>query len=668
MEISKKRRLNIFIGILITAFFAVALSSSRIPFISRIEILKKISPLEMIEAKLFDYRFKLRGQVKPPDNIVIAAIDEKSVERIGRWPWNRDKIALLVNKLTEAGAEIIVFDIILSETEKNDKILGKAIREAGNVILPMVFEFNRESDVSDDKFLISSALISIRNPDLFNKYGPIMAKTVFLPVPELIKEVMTLGHINMFPDSDGTLRWESLIIEYNGYLFPSITLQAAAKYLGIPHEKVELRATEGIRFGKRYISTDTWGRILINYYGPNQTFKHFSISDILDGSLNPKLFQGKIVLIGATAVGIYDLRVTPFSAAMPGIEKHASVIASLLENRLLRSTSLFINLVILLLSGFLFSFLVARFKAVGASGVMGLSLLIIFSSGYYLFAHRGIWINITYPSLNMLLIFIVVTAFNYAVEEKYARRIRAMFSSYATERLVNELIKNPDMARLGGERREITILFSDVRGFTAFSEKHAPEEVVAILNEYLDAMTEVVFKWDGTLDKFIGDAILAFWGAPMRQENHAELAVKCALGMISRLNELQKKWGAEGKAGLDIGIGINTGEVIVGNIGAEGKKMDYTVIGDHVNLGSRVESLTRKYDAHILLTEFSLNKIKDVVKSGQLGHVSIKAVENVIVKGKEKPVAIYEILSLEHGIESSVVEFKGDKVVRLKEK
>src|SRR3989338_1825912 len=186
-----------------------------------------------------------------------------------------------------------------------------------------------------------------------------------------------------------------------------------------------------------------------------------------------------------------------------------------------------------------------------------------------------------------------------------------MFSSYVTEKIVNELIKNPDMAKLGGERREITVLFSDVMGFTSFSEKHVPEDVVAILNEYLGEMTDIVLRWDGTLDKFIGDAILAFWGAPMRQENHAELAIKCALNMTNRLKDLQKKWQAEGKAMLDCGIGINTGEVIVGNIGAEGKKMDYTVIGDHVNLGSRVESLTKRYDIHILITEFTMERIKD---------------------------------------------------------
>jgi len=243
-----------------------------------------------------------------------------------------------------------------------------------------------------------------------------------------------------------------------------------------------------------------------------------------------------------------------------------------------------------------------------------------------------------------------------------------MFSSYVTEKIVNELIKNPSMAKLGGERREITVLFSDVRGFTSLSEKHSPEEVVSILNEYLGEMAEIVFKWEGTLDKFIGDAILAFWGAPMKQENHAELAVKCALNMVKRLEELQQKWQSEGKSVLDCGIGINTGEVLVGNIGAEGKKMDYTAIGDHVNLGSRVEGLTKKYNVHILITEFTLDKIRGLITAGKLYRTSVKGLEKVVVKGKEQPVAIYEVKGLEQGAESRVKEVEEEKVVVLKEK
>jgi len=658
MEISRKTRINLFISFCITVVIALFM-------------LIKLSPMEHLEEKFYDYRFKIRGLTKPPENIVIAAIDEKSIERLGRFPWSRDKIAHLVDRLTEAGAEIIVFDIILSEREKNDHALGQAIRKAGNVILPIVFEFDRKPTVPDNEFLLNSAFRSIVHPERLNQYSPIMTKRALIPVPEMIGEAMALGHINMFPDKDGTLRWEAMVVEYNGYLYPSIDLQTAAAYLGVPPEKVVLNATEGVQLGgKRYIPTDRYGRSLIYYYGPTRTFKHFSISDILDGMIKPGQFQGKIVFVGATAVGIYDLRVTPFSAAMPGVEKHVNVISSILENRFPRKVPLTTDLTILFVSGFLFSLLVVRYRAMGASLLTVVFILLTLGSGYYLFAHKALWMNIVYPANNILLIFIGVTAYNYAVEERYSKKIRSMFSSYVTERVVNELIKNPGMAKLGGERREVTVLFSDVRGFTSFAEKHTPEEVVAILNEYLAAMTDVIFRWEGTLDKFVGDAIVAFWGAPMRQENHAELAMKCALNMVNQLGELQKKWESQGKPILDAGIGINTGEVLVGNIGAEGKKMDYTVIGDHVNLGSRVESLTRKYNTHILITEFAFDKVRKYIKngSGSIGHISIKGIERVIVKGKEKTVEVYEVRSLEPGSESMILKLEKEGEVIFTEK
>jgi adenylate cyclase len=294
-------------------------------------------------------------------------------------------------------------------------------------------------------------------------------------------------------------------------------------------------------------------------------------------------------------------------------------------------------------------------------------LVLLIIANQSAFSLGGIRLNLFYPLVTLLLLGAYFITQKYFREEKRSKEIRQMFSSYVTERVVNQLIENPELARLGGERREVTVLFSDVRAFTSFSETHAPEEVVAMLNEYLEAMTEVVFQWEGTLDKFIGDAIMAFWGAPLKQENHSELAVKCSLHMIKRLEELQKKWKAEGKYPFDIGIGINTGDVLVGNIGAEDKKMDYTIIGDHVNLSSRVESLTKKYGNRILITEYTLERIRNLVQSGSIAHIYIKGLEQVIVKGKEKSVGIYGIESMPHGEESSITAYE-ERVVRLRNK
>ena len=654
---AKKATVIFLIGLCITLLFAILMSI-------------KLSALEILEDKMYDLRFKIMGKTKAPDNIVIAAIDEKSIEKLGRWPWGRDRVAELLNRLTQAEAELIVFDIFMPESEAHDLMLAKAVKDAGNVLLPLVFSFDTSQTTRQNEHISYAAVQEIINPEKFNKYAPISASGVLAPVLVLMQESMAIGHINMKPDdNDGTLRWEMMAIEYKGYLYPSLDALTAAVYLGIPFEKVAVNATEGVRLsGKRYIPTDYHGRSLIYYYGPSFTFKNFSISDIIEGKVGAEQLRGKIVLVGATAMGIYDLRVTPFSPAMPGVEKHANIIASILEQRFLQKAPLHTNIIILVLSGLFISFFVGRFKASISLLFTFCIVICLISLSYYLFAYRGVWIYVAYPSITILLIFANGTAYSHAVEETYARKIKAMFSSYVTERVVNELIRNPGMAKLGGERKNVTILFADVRGFTSFSESHSPEEVVPILNEYLGAMTDIIFKWEGTVDKFMGDAIMAFWGAPMKQDNHAELAVKCSLHMLAKLRELQEKWKAEGKPPLDAGIGINTGDVIVGNIGAEGRKMDYTVIGDHVNLASRVEALTRKYNANILITEFTMYAITKAIEEGRIGHIEATGLEKVIVKGKENAVGIFEIKILDHSAKTVITECKDGDVVRFKEK
>jgi adenylate cyclase len=603
-------------------------------------------PFETLESKLLDLRFKVRGVIKAPEKVVIAAIDEQSIEKLGRWPWDRTVLASLVDKLATANAAVIAFDVILSEQERNDPALAASIQQAGNVILPIVFDFSGKNAAVTDSTLQLSAFQQVLKQEKFNRFAPIEARKVLLPVPSLRSTAMSLAHINMFPDSDGTLRWETLAILYDSLLYPSIGLQAAAAYLGIPADRLAVSATESVSVGKTSIPTDHWGRTVINYYGPGMTFRHFSIIDIIDGKIPSDQLEDCVVLIGATAVGIYDLRVTPFAAAMPGVEKHASVIASILDKRFITKTATPSNIAILWLTGLLCSFLVARSKLVGVVSVTIIAPILMTGIGLLLFKQWGIWFNLAYPLNNVLFITAAITAYNYAVEERHARKIRAMFSSYVTQTIVNELIKNPDMAKLGGEKREITVLFSDIKDFTSFSEHHTPEEVVGLLNEYLTAMTEVILQHDGTLDKFIGDAIVVFWNAPVKTVRHAELAVKCALAMQKRVCELQDKWQTEGKPILESGIGINTGEVVVGNIGAEGKKMEYTVIGDQVNLGSRVESQTRKLEVPILITDGTLQALAPAIEAGTMNGVMIEGLASVIVKGRETPVELYSVNNL----------------------
>ena len=597
---------------------------------------------EVLEEKTLDMRFTIRGKISPGPETVIAAIDEKSIKKLGRFPWPRSVWGRVVDRLTEEGAKVIVFDVFFSEPEnvESDDLFQQSIRQSGRVILPMVFDLvekDQESGFTDKKlaFMTSSAYTTIKNRDL--PFSPIKANMVLPTLQRFSAFATSLAHINMLADDDGTLRWEMLAISYHDDYYAPIGLEAARLFLGIKPEDLSLDYAGAVHLGNITIPTDEFGRMLINYRGPNRTFPLYAISDILDRATPAGSFKDKIVLIGATAIGIYDLRVTPFSTQMAGIEKHASVVDNILRADFIQRTETAVYALIFLFA-IVLGMALPRFGA-GAGVALFLSLFTGYVGFvYYLFVAKGIWFNLVYPASALLLGYTSQTAYRFFTEERRAREIRKMFSSYVSKRIVDELIRDPSKAKLGGDRKEITVLFSDICGFTSFSERHQPEEVVSLLNEYLGAMTNIVFEYEGTLDKFIGDAIMALWGAPVGQPDHAERACRCAVAMIEKLKELQKKWTDEGKYVIDIGIGINTGGMVVGNMGAEGKKMDYTVIGDNVNLGARLESLTRQYNSHIIISEYTFAKVKDIVEVTELGTVT--------VKGKQQPVMIYNLLGL----------------------
>lgn len=598
---------------------------------------------EILEAKTLDLQFAIRGPIAPGPETVIATIDEKSIKNLGRFPWPRSTWGRVVDRLTEEGAKVIVFDVFFTEPETvaSDDLFQRSIMQSGRVILPVVFDFAggyKESGFTGEKvdFLIPSAYMAMKNTDL--PFGAPKAEMVLPTLLRFSTYARTLAHINMNPDVDGTLRWEMLAVEYQGDYYAPIGLQAARLYRDVPLEKMALDFAGSVQMGETAIPTDDFGRMLINYRGPNKTFPMYSVSDILDRNLPAGTFKDKIVLIGATAIGIYDLRVTPYSTNMAGIEKHASVVDNILKGDFLRRAT-DIDIPLIFVFTILLGVLIPR---LGARS--GAAVFFVLFAGYsvfvhYLFVSQGVWFSWVYPASALFFGYTSQTAYRFFTEERRARDIRKMFSSYVSKRIVDELIRDPSKAKLGGDRKEISVLFSDIRGFTSFSEKHRPEEVVTQLNEYLGAMTGIVFDHDGTLDKFVGDAVMAFWGAPLDQPDHAERACRCALGMIGKLQELQKKWESEGKYVIDIGVGINTGDMIVGNMGAEGKKMDFTVIGDNVNLGARLEGLTRKYNNHIIISEFTYAKVKDIVKVNELGSVT--------VKGKEQPVVIYDLVGLQ---------------------
>jgi adenylate cyclase len=347
------------------------------------------------------------------------------------------------------------------------------------------------------------------------------------------------------------------------------------------------------------------------------------------------------------------------------VEKNATVAENIITQQFLEQSVYDkpVDLALILLFGFGLGVYLPKMRALPGATLAAVALFGYAAVAQYLFVYQGLLLAVVYPLFTIMVVFVAVTVLRFMTEEKQAKEVRAMFSSYVNPRIVEELIKDPAKAKLGGQRKELTMLFSDVKGFTTFCEQHPPEQVVPLLNEYLTAMTEVVFHWNGTLDKFIGDAVVAFWGAPVDQPNHVELALKCAMHMRRRLGELQEDWKARGLPVLDSGIGINTGEVLVGNIGAEGKKMDYTMIGDHVNLAARAEGLTRKFEVSIVITENTAGRLKGLLdraevrdKFGLVGRVDLRRLAVVKVKGKAEPVGIYGLTSRGHGEQSIVTE------------
>jgi len=625
---------------------------------------------DYVENLLVDYRFKARNLIAPlavPDQVVVVAIDDRSLAVHGRWPWTRTRIAELVDRVNAAQPRVVAVDLFFSESESPEadaRLAAALARNREHTATALVFETRAGGSFSGEvpDILVDQAIGRVRQPGLLR---PLEASNALLP-PEPLASALVFGHANYLPDRNGKLRAEYLYLRYGGEYFPALSLQAARLFLGLPTEKTAIDGVFGVDLGGRLIPADVHGALYINYYGAGR-FTRVSATDVLDGTASAETLRGKLVFIGTTAVATYDMIATPFAANVPGVEKNATVAANILTGDFLHDASRALDaLIVLLVGAVLFLLLRRRAAAPAFVALFGFTLLLLATN--LAFFSRGLRLNLAYPLGLVVVQGVGIIGQRFLAEERKSREMRRMFSSYVTERVVTQLIANPGMAHLGGHRQLATILFSDIRGFTTFSERHRPEEVVAILNEYLGAMTDVVFRWEGTLDKFIGDAVMVFWGAPLPQEDQAERSLRCALHMLGRLDALNARFAARGGPQLEIGIGINTGEVIVGNIGADGKKMDYTVIGDHVNLASRVESLTKKYGSRILITENTLARVLGLVERNAFGHVAVREVELVTVKGKETPIRLYDFSPAEHGTKSSFVEHRSETVVRHLEK
>ena len=646
----------------------------------------EVDLFEIVELKTYDFRFLSRGTKAPRPDVVMAVLDEKSLKSEGRWPWPRSKMAKLIEALSRDGAKVIGFDIIFAEPDENSSIqfihqieqkmkhyrvenegvkafieeskaqadndltLAEAIKQStAKVVLGYFFHMSQgeldyeldDKDRDDHLRRISGSRYPIvflaRQDRAIDSFIQAYAPQANLSM--LAGATDASGYFNMIPDKDGVIRSMPLAIQCGKDIYSPLSIQSVWNYLGKPPLVVQVASygIEGIRMGNLVIPTDEKGHMLINYLGPEKTFPEYSMTDILQGKVPKGTFRDKIVLVGATAVGLYDMRNTPFAAVYPGLEVHATVIDNILEKAFIHKpkwTRIFDALAIVLFA-LIMGILIPRLSAIkGVVLMSGLFVLYIFVT-QWLFTHALLWVNMVYPLLGLVLLYTSLTIYRYLTEERERKKIRGAFSHYVSSSVVNEVLKNPDKLKLGGDMKELTVLFSDIRGFTTISEGLSPEEVHRLINEYLTAMTNIVFKNVGTLDKYMGDAVMAIYGAPVDQPDHAQKACDTALEMMQELKVLNAKWVQEGKPLLDIRIGINTGMMMVGNMGSE-QRFEYTVLGDAVNLGSRLEGANKSYLTHILISEFTYDKVKD--------EFLCMEIDRVRVKGKTRPVKIYQLL------------------------
>ncbi len=609
-------------------------------------ILAHLPFLHSIELKTLDARFR---QFPDPGlargDIVLIVVDEESVQQLqsilGRWPWPRDAYGLLLDFLRAGGARIVAFDILFAETHlerpEGDRAFAEAIAKAGNVYLAAAFHEREIGHASTARPAEALTLQGISPPLSTRDF-----KGITLPLPQLLAVAKGIGGINIDPDEDGILRRMPTTLVHRDRLYPSLPVAIA---LGEGTVRPAGILPRGIKNRVGMIPVDGEGRVLLTWRGGVGTFRTFQAWEILRSygrivrgetpEIPPETFRDKMVFVGATVTGAFEFRSSPISRVLPGVEINAVALDTLSAGdpiwRLPDPVRWGLVLCLAILAGIFTSFF-PTFVGIPAL-FLGVGLLYV-GTAYGAFWSRHLWLDVVGPGVALTLGLIAVLLDYYLVEGRARRQLKGMLSQYVSDAVVEELLADPAKLALGGSRREVTVLFSDIRGFTAASEMLDPATVMGALNSYLSRMAEIVLRHGGTLDKYIGDGIMAFFGAPIASPDHPTRAVQATLEMLAAAEALQEEWGRHTGMPLRIGVGINTGEVIVGNVGSEQKKQ-YTIIGDPVNLASRLEGLNKEHNTQILVSAATRHRVEqDGVGWREIGSVKIR--------GREVEVQIYE--------------------------
>jgi adenylate cyclase len=673
----KQNLVRIVLGLVITLFFiGHAAKYYEVPFITQLDNI------------IYDARLQVTMPRGVDERIVILDIDEKSLQEVARWPWPRDVMADVIEKLFDKyGVAIVAFDVVFAEADHSsgirvlDELALGALKEVPS-FLQSYRELRPRLD-NDARFaqaikgkpvVLGYYLNSEKNAKRIAAIPePVLPKGTFqgrnIPftswvgfggnLEQIARNAASAGHFNPITDDDGVVRRVPMIAELDGAYYEALSLAVVRTILGFP--KVEpgyapdrflqrgYTGLEWLQVGPLAIPVDETASALIPYRGRKFSFAYVSLADVIAGRVPLERLQGKIALVGTTAPGLLDLRSTPVDNVFPGVEVHANLIAGMLDKKIKLKPPYMLGaeVVLLLVGGVALSMLIPMLAPLWATLLTLAGLLAITGLNVAIWTEADMVLPLAASVLMTLALYTVNMAYGYFVEARSKRQFTELFGQYVPPELVDRMARDPEKYNMEPRAAELTILFSDVRGFTSISEALKPEELREYINEYLTDMSGIIrSRHRGTLDKYIGDAIMAFWGAPVDDAQHARNGVLAALDMQKERRILNEKFAARGWPTLNIGVGVNSGNVRVGDMGSQVRRA-YTVMGDPVNVASRLEGRTKGYGVGILVGEATRSQIKDVV---------FREVDRIKVKGKDEAVTIYEPLGLDSEVERKVLD------------
>jgi adenylate cyclase len=623
------------------------------------------APIEELRLRTFDTFQRIDPRVKTARPVRIIDIDDRSLAKYGQWPWPRTRIADLVNALTRLGAAVIAFDIVFSEPDRltpgvaadtiqglddatkeklralpsNDQVLADAMRRSRVVLaesgLPSIVS------ESDSTLPLTGLAMLGGEPQRFLFDSPGLLRNI----PPLEAAAAGRGLISIRPERDGIIRRVPMIMLAQGATMPSLSFEMLRVATGTDTILVKSDAAGVRSVGVRglEVPTDGHGHLWV-HFAPRDKTIIVSAADVLDGLVAPDEIRQRLMIIGSSAAALYDVKTTPLDPAMPGPEIHAQVLESALTGTVLSQPNYAIGLELCatILLGIIIIWVAPLFSPVTLFAFGTVIIASLVGASWYFYVQQRLLIDFTYPLLSSLLIYGTLVFSSYVREQAQRRRIRSAFSQYLSPALVEQLAQSREKLVLGGEEREMTIMFSDVRGFTTISEsyKHDPQGLTALMNRFLTPLTNAILDRKGTIDKYMGDAIMAFWNAPLDDTSHQVNACEAALDMLERIDALNKEREIEAQHGghvyipINVGVGLNTGTCVVGNMGSN-LRFDYSVLGDSVNLASRLEGQSKEYGFPIIIGSNTALAVKD--------KFAILELDFIMVKGKREPEVIYAI-------------------------